>query len=112
MIPRQKRQAVASGNAATGIRVEPFSRQADVVDAAVDAYVHWREECAAVEATYRRWLSAEKDDRKLAFCAYGAALDREETAARVYAEAMRRLGEECVDAWRAEPRRVWGSCAP
>jgi hypothetical protein len=111
MTPRQKRHAVASGEAATSVRVEPFSRQADVVDAAVEAYVHWREECADARDAYLRWESAEKGDRVLAFSAYTAALDREETAASIYSEAMRRLGDECFDAWRAEPRRVWGGCS-
>ena len=40
-------------------------------------------------------------------CAYIAALDREETAASVYGEAMRRLGDEFVDGPLAEPRRLW-----
>jgi hypothetical protein len=96
---------------AMSIQVEAASLQAEVVDAAVEAYVHWREECAAARDAYRRWSSVEKADRMLAFCAYTAALDREETAARIYAEAMKRLGDECVDAWRAEPRRVWGGCS-
>jgi hypothetical protein len=111
MIPRQKRHAVASGNEAMSVRVEPFSSQADVVDAAVEAYVHWREECADAGHAYLRWESAVKGDRVLAFAAYTAALDREETAASFYAAAMRRLGDECFDAWRAEPRRIWGGCS-
>jgi hypothetical protein len=90
------------------ISVESATPQADVVDDAVDAYVRWREECAGAGEAYHRWSGAEKADRMLAYCAYTAALDREEAAASVYAEAMRRLGDECVDAWRAEPRRVWG----
>jgi len=93
------------------IGVQPVSPQADVVDAAVEAYVRWREECAGAREAYLRWSSAEKADRMLASCAYTAALDREEAAATVYADAMRRLGDECVDAWRSEPRRVWGGCS-
>lgn len=89
------------------IGVEPVSPHADVVDYAVDAYVRWREECDGAREAYRRWSSAEKADRMLASCAYIAALDREEIAARVYADAMRRLTDECFDTWRAEPRRVW-----
>ena len=90
------------------IGVEPVSVQAAVVDDAVDAYVRWREECAGARDAYRRWSSAATVDRMPAFCAYVAALDREEAAASVYADAMGRLGDECIDAWRAEPRRVWG----
>ena len=89
------------------IGVEPVSPQADVVDDAVDAYVRWREECAGAREAYRRWSSAEKADRRLACCAYTAALDREEIAACVYADAMSRLTDACFDTWRAEPRRVW-----
>ena len=87
--------------------VETVSPPSDIVDDAVEAYVRWREECADASEAYRRWLSAEKPDRMLAFCAYTAALDREEAGAGVYADAMKRLADECVDAWRAEPRRVW-----
>jgi hypothetical protein len=90
------------------IGLEPVSLPADAVDYAVDAYVRWREECAGTREAYRRWSSAATVDRMLGFCAYVAALDREEAAATVYADAMRRLGNECIDAWRAEPRRVWG----
>jgi len=79
-----------------------------VVDAAIEAYVHWREECADVREAYRRWSGAGRGDRMLASGAYIAALDREEIAARVYAEAIRQLGAECVDAPRVEPRRVVG----
>jgi hypothetical protein len=74
------------------IGVEPVSLQADAVDYAVDAYVRWREECVGTREAYRRWLSAATVDRMLASCAFVAALDREEAAASVYADAMRRLG--------------------
>jgi len=94
------------------ISVESATPTADVVDDAVDAYVRWREECAGAGEAYHRWSCAERADRTLAYCAYTAAVDREEAAASAYAEAMRRLGDECFDAWRAEPRRVWGGCSP
>ena len=90
------------------IAVDPVCAPPHVVDAAIDAYVFWREECADVRKAYHRWSSAAKGDRMLACCAYIAALDREEIAASVYAAAMRRLGDECVEVWRAEARRVWG----
>lgn len=93
------------------IGVPPVSPHADVVDDAVEAYVRWREECAGAHEAYARWSSAEKADRLLASCAYMAALDREETAASVYADAMRRLSDECLDTWQGEPRRVWGGCS-
>ena len=93
------------------IGIEPVSPKADVVDDAVEAYVRWREECAGAREAYRRWSSAEKTERMLASSAYVAALDREGIAASVYADAMRRLGDECFDAWQAEPRRLWGGSA-
>lgn len=59
---------------------------------AVDAYVAWREECAAVRTAYLAWRRACAAEAALAFDAYEAALDREEVAARVYAALIRRVG--------------------
>jgi len=92
------------------ILVQPVSARPEVVDAALDAYVCWREECADAREAYGRWSSAEKGDRMLASYAYIAALDREQIAASVYGDAMRRLSGECVETWRAEPRRLWRGC--
>jgi hypothetical protein len=52
------------------------------VDAFVERYVAWREECAAVETAYQQWTHShsERLGRELAFVAYRAALDREEKA--------------------------------
>ena len=81
-----------------------------LVDEAVDAYVDWRDERACVWDAYTRWTNAPVPDSLLAFSAYGAALDREERAADVYAELMMRAsvavptlrldvaGESCVRA--------------
>jgi hypothetical protein len=55
-----------------------------LIDAMMDRYVSWREECAAVEQAYRDWLGARREDRSVAFAAYTAALDREEFAATAY----------------------------
>jgi hypothetical protein len=60
-----------------------------LADALIDLYVRWREECAAVHATYERWLGAQREDRPAAYAAYRAALDREERASDVYAELIR-----------------------
>jgi len=79
------------------IRVEYGSPNPAVVDAALDAYVCWREACTAARDAYRWWSSAEKADRRLASTAYMAALDREESAAKAYAAAMSELGDECFD---------------
>jgi len=61
-----------------------------IIDAMMDRYVSWREACAAVEKSYRDWLSARSEDRAAAFTQYSAALDREERAAAEY----QRLTEE------------------
>lgn len=88
------------------VPVEPVSPQPGVVDSAIDAYVCWREESTDAREAYRRWSGAGKADRQLASCAYVAALDREEIAASVYARAVRRLGDACVDASHSEPQCV------
>jgi len=62
-----------------------------LVDEAVDAYVDWREERSSVWDAYARWTTAPVADSPLAFSAYGAALDREERAAHVYADLMTRV---------------------
>jgi hypothetical protein len=55
-----------------------------IIDAMMDGYVSWREECAAVEKAYRDWLGARPEDRAAAFATYSDALDREEYAAAEY----------------------------
>jgi hypothetical protein len=62
-----------------------------LVDEAMDAYVDWREECAAVWDAYDRFARAPVADAPLAFSAYRAALDREECASRAYADLMARM---------------------
>jgi hypothetical protein len=59
-----------------------------LIDAAVDSYVDWREESAAVRRAYRRWAGAARRDRPGAFAAYVAALDREERAGTCYAQVI------------------------
>jgi hypothetical protein len=59
-------------------------RHSQIVDLLMDDYVSWREACAAVALAYENWRSAERQDRRLAFSVYLAALDREEQAAMTY----------------------------
>jgi hypothetical protein len=59
-------------------------------DNALAAYVEWRRECDAVRAAYRTWRHARALDQPRAFDAYKAALDREESAAVLFARRMRR----------------------
>jgi RecB family exonuclease len=74
--------------------MKAFSRTAPVhpedagrdsrIDAFVERYVDWREECEALDSAYRRWARATASERDLAFAAYRATLDREEQSARAY----------------------------
>jgi hypothetical protein len=68
------------------------TRDHELIEAAMDAYVDWRQQSAGVYAAYRRWSVANSTDAALAFAAYVAALDREERASRSYAEALWRSG--------------------
>jgi hypothetical protein len=64
-----------------------------LVDALIDHYVSWREECAAVASSYENWNRAESGDRALAFSAYVAALDREELAATSYRRLIAEIAQ-------------------
>jgi hypothetical protein len=63
---------------------QPAAVPTQLVDAAIDAYVTWREESAAVTAAYESWICASRDQRTTAYEAYAAALGREEDAASAY----------------------------
>ena len=73
--------------------VLPSFWQRQLVDDAVLAYVAWRDESATVWAAYGRWSSASAEEAIGAHAAYKAALDREETAAHVYARLVERVSE-------------------
>jgi hypothetical protein len=62
-----------------------------LVDEAIEGYVRWREDCAAVRDAYSRWASVPREDRAGAFVAYTEALDREERSARAYALLIGRV---------------------
>src|SRR5437588_653660 len=67
-------------------------RQRTLADAALGAYSEWRSECAAVRASYRRWVGTRGEEEPSAFSDYRSALDREERAAKHFARLMRRGG--------------------
>ena len=67
------------------------SRRHALIDEAMERYVEWREECAAVEDAYTNWSSARAGEAQLPYAAYGAALDREQSAAALYGRALVRL---------------------
>jgi hypothetical protein len=76
-----------------------------LLDAMIDSYVDWREECRALVEAYELWESGSSGDREIAFAAYRAALDREQQASLVYAERCDRVAR---DASRVGPlRRLW-----
>ena len=60
----------------------------ELLDALMDSYLRWRDECRAVADSYRNWRSAPRPSRDLAFDEYLAALDREEHAACGYRHAV------------------------
>ena len=73
--------------------------QSPLVDAVIDGYMTWREESAAVAASYEQWRRAARDDRASAFDAYVAALDSEEHAASVYRHLLQQAaGRHASDA--------------
>jgi hypothetical protein len=61
------------------------------LDDLVDDYVSWREACAVVCAAYNNWKCASREDQKLAFSEYVAALNREAEAAALYQQTVERL---------------------
>jgi len=78
-----------------------------LIDAAVDSYVDWREESAAVRRAYRRWAGAVRSDRAGAFAAYVAALDQEERAGARYAQVVAYFHSVRLKQSRARPRTAW-----
>ena len=69
-------------------------------DQIIDLYLDWREETAAVADAYARWAGAPAGEEGRRFAAYAAALDREEAAARGYADALAN-GERLSQRWGA-----------
>jgi hypothetical protein len=61
------------------------------IDDVVDGYVSWREACVVVSDADDNWKRAGREDAKLAFSEYAAALNCEEEAAARYQHAVERL---------------------
>jgi len=68
----------------TGASSSDASQRDLHVDAFVDRYVEWREECQALDSAYDDWARSKRSERGIAFATYRAALDREEKAASDY----------------------------
>jgi hypothetical protein len=69
----------------------------DLVDRMIELYCDWRTACAEVQAAYDRFCEARGSDRAVAFAAYAAALDREESACDYYAGHIRVIESRCTD---------------
>jgi len=63
----------------------------DLVDRMIELYCDWRTGCWDVRAAYERFLEAPAADRAVAFAAYMAALDREESTCEWYAAQVRAI---------------------
>ena len=76
-----------------------------LVDEVIESYVCWREACAGVVFAYDTWQRARYGERKLHGAAHGAALDREQHAALIYARAIERVAAvDPLDARPPQPR--------
>jgi hypothetical protein len=65
-----------------------------MIDELLECYVAWREECHAVSLAYQRWVDGARSEAWRAYVGYVAALDREEHAARTYADRIERFSRE------------------
>ena len=72
------------------MRLWGSGRRRAAADSALAAYLEWRRECDAVRVAYRTWRGARALDEPRTFDAYKAALDREESAAALFARRMQR----------------------
>jgi hypothetical protein len=70
----------------------------DLVDRMIELYCDWRTACWDVRAAYDRFLEAPASDRAVAFAAYTAALDREQSACEAYAAQARAIQSRYSDA--------------
>jgi hypothetical protein len=57
----------------------------EVVDRLMELYCDWRTACWDVRSAYERFLDAPAPERAVAFAAYTAELDQEESACEAYA---------------------------
>jgi hypothetical protein len=71
-------------------RTAVVDEETGLIDAFIESYVSWREQCAEVQSAYDRWISG-RDESGLAFSIYNAELDLEERAARAYRDSTERL---------------------
>ena len=67
----------------------------ELVDRMIELYCDWRTAFWDARAAYARSLDVSAPDRTLAFAAYTAALDQEESACESYAAQVRAIQSRC-----------------
>lgn len=70
----------------------------ELVDRLVELYCDWRTTFWDTRAAYARFLDAPASERDMAFAAYTAALDQEESACETYATQIRAIQSRCSGA--------------
>lgn len=95
---KPSRQQPATGHRGVGASPDTQIRP-ELVDRLIELYCDWRVECADVQASYERFLDTPGPDRAVAFAAYFAALDREQSACDSYAEQVRLIQARCRSVW-------------
>ena len=78
-----------------------MKRSDRVIEEIVDAYVWWAQECAIAREAFDRARGARGRAASEAINGYLAAIDREERAAQVYGELLRRHGGTVAAVLRA-----------
>lgn len=89
-------RTAADGKGRSTLRA-PLRRLRDEI---LDLYLDWREQAAAVEDAYESWAGAPAGEEGRWFAVYLAAVDREEAAARSYADVLA-SGERLSQGWGA-----------
>jgi hypothetical protein len=77
----------------------------ELVDRLMELYCDWRTTFWDTRTAYARFLDAPAPDRDLAFAAYTAALDQEESACESYAAQIRTIQSRCSGATAHTRRR-------
>jgi hypothetical protein len=72
------------------------------MDELVDVYLGWVDACVTLRQAYERWHSAARRERRMAYGAYVAALEREGRAAVCYRQLVSRFSAT-VDLAPGEP---------
>jgi hypothetical protein len=65
--------------------------ESELIDDLVFSYLHWKEMCIKAHLAYDRWCACTTLVRPEAYAAFGAALDREESAADIYRRMVDRI---------------------